>query len=61
MFNLQEALDSRLATLKGKRPKAIARKNNILDDVSVVSIKKSLTQAGIINKQGKLVKRVTIE
>ncbi len=61
MFNLQEALDSRLATLKGKTPKDIARKNNILDDVSVVSIKKSLTQAGIINKQGKLVKRVMTE
>ena len=56
MFNLQEALDNRLATLEGKR----SRKAIDLNDTSLTYIKKSLKQAGIINKKGKLVRRVTI-
>jgi hypothetical protein len=60
MFNLQEALDSRLATLEGKKVGKSISQNNSLNDVSVDYIKLSLKQAGILNKKGKLAKRVTI-
>ena len=60
MFNLQEALDNRLAALEGKRSGKATAKNNGLNDTSLTYIKKSLIQAGIINKKGKLVKRVPV-
>jgi hypothetical protein len=56
MFNLQEPLERRLATLKGK--KQVIDQNNSLSDTSVSYIKKSLSQAGILNKRGKSIKHV---
>ncbi|MBT9098512.1 hypothetical protein [Methylovulum psychrotolerans] len=60
MFNLQEALDNRLAALECKKGRKAVNQNHSLTDVSVDYIKRSLKQAGILNKKGKLVDRVII-
>ncbi|MFZ2726507.1 MAG: hypothetical protein WAX77_09675 [Methylococcaceae bacterium] len=60
MFDLQEALDSRLAILEGKKNNKAINQNNSLNDVSVSYIKQSLNQAGILNRKGKPIKRVTV-
>ncbi len=60
MFNLQHTLESRLATLEGNAKKQKRIKNQCieLNDTSVAYIKKSLTQAGILSKNGELLKNV---
>jgi hypothetical protein len=55
VFNLQKALDERLATLKNKKgasERAVASTYS-----SKESIVKSLKQAGILNKNGKMIIR----
>ncbi|EGQ8248648.1 TPA: hypothetical protein L3V69_003094 [Vibrio parahaemolyticus] len=56
MFNLQTALDERLATLKQKK---IKHKQFVVSSYSSKeSIENSLKQAGILNRKGKMIKRV---
>ncbi len=57
MYDLQAALDAQLASLKGKKSKAskITKKNV----TSKTYIKRSLTEAGILNEKGKMVHKVT--
>ncbi|MEZ8550058.1 hypothetical protein AB6D12_21455 [Vibrio cyclitrophicus] len=56
MFNLQVALDERLATLKNKKLK---KKQLVVSAYSSTEyIEKSLKQAGILNRNGKVIKRV---
>lgn len=56
MYDLQAALDAQLASLKGKDSKSskITQKNV----TSKTYIKRSLTDAGILNKKGKMVNKV---
>ncbi|MDN3382544.1 hypothetical protein QL995_07655 [Pseudoalteromonas sp. APC 3358] len=56
MFDLQKALNERLATLKNKKVNSKQSINITFE--SNESIQKSLTQAGILNKNGKLIKRI---
>ncbi|OAT54933.1 hypothetical protein [Providencia heimbachae] len=56
MFNLQAALDERLATLKKKKIKEkqfITSYNNSKESIEI-----SLKQAGILNQNGKIIKRI---
>lgn len=56
MFNLQQTLEQRLAVLQGKSIKGKPKsKSKIeLNDTSDIYITRSLTQAGILDKQGNL-------
>jgi len=56
MFDLQKELNERLATLKNK--KATSKQSINFPYESNESITKSLKQAGILNKNGKIIKRV---
>jgi hypothetical protein len=56
MFDLQKELNERLATLKNK--KTISKQSINFPYESNESITKSLKQAGILNKNGKIIKRI---
>ena len=58
MFNLQTVLNERLATLKNKEVKQKESVASIYS--SKESIEVSLKQAGILNKNGKMTKRVAL-
>jgi hypothetical protein len=56
MFDLQKALDERLATLKNNK---FSSEQSVRSTYSSKKdIEKSLQQAGILNKQGKMIKRI---
>jgi hypothetical protein len=56
MFDLQKALDERLATLKNKK---VMYKQSVKSTYnSKECIEKSLKQAGILNKNGKMIQRI---
>lgn len=57
MFSLQAALDERLASLKNK--KVNSKQPVATNDTTSEYIQKSLKQAGILDKTGKIIKRVT--
>ncbi|MBU2871388.1 hypothetical protein [Colwellia sp. E2M01] len=56
MFDLQKSLNDRLATLKNK--KLTSNQSIDFPYESKESIEKSLKRAGILNKNGKIIKRV---
>ena len=56
MFDLQKELNERLAILKNK--KATYKQSINFPYESNESIEKSLKQAGILNKNGKIIKRI---
>lgn len=56
MFSLQAALDERLASLKNK--KVNSKQPVTTNDTTSEYIQKSLKQAGILDKTGKIIKRV---
>ena len=58
MYNLQIALDERLATLKDK--KITSKQSVTANNVSKEYIECSLKQAGILNKKGKMINKVII-
>jgi len=60
MFNLQIALDERLAALKNKKIKPRSQQNVQLIDTSKSYIEHSLKQAGILDKNGKMINRIFI-
>lgn len=54
MYDLQIALDERLAALNNKKPKSTQTVK--VNDTSKEYIERSLRQAGILNKNGKMAK-----
>lgn len=58
MYNLQTALDERLAALKNKKTKSEQLVK--VNDTSKEYIEYSLKQAGILNKNGEMVNKVVI-
>ncbi|EGQ7940890.1 hypothetical protein V4T70_004285 [Vibrio vulnificus] len=56
MFSLQTALDERLASLKKK--KVSSKQSVAANDTTSEYIQKSLKQAGILDKKGKMIKRI---
>lgn len=58
MYNLQAALDERLATLNNK--KVESKQKVKLNNTSKEYIERSLKQAGILNKNGKITHRVAV-
>lgn len=58
MYNLQTALDERLAALKNKKIKS--KQSVKANDISKFYIERSLKQAGILSKTGKMLKKVTV-
>ncbi|CAM3850678.1 hypothetical protein VA7868_02314 [Vibrio aerogenes CECT 7868] len=56
MFDFQAALDERLAILKKKKIKSCQGER--LHDCSKESIRKSLIDAGILDKHGQMIQRV---
>ena len=55
MYNLQAALDERLASLKGSKSQS---KKSPKKKISIEHIERSLKQAGILNSKGKMVNKV---
>ncbi len=55
MYNLQAALDERLASLKSN--KSLSKKS-LNKNTSKAYIERSLKQAGILNRNGKMVDKV---
>ncbi|WP_156114258.1 hypothetical protein [Myxosarcina sp. GI1] len=51
MLELKEALQQRLAALNGEPTKS---KNKVITNTSIEYITRTLTQAGILNEQGKI-------
>ncbi len=58
MYNLQTALDERLATLNKK--KVMSNRKVKSNNVSKEYIESSLKQAGILNKDGKVTHKVAV-
>jgi len=58
MYNLQTALDDRLAALNNK--KTSSKQKVKVNDVSKEYIERSLKQAGILNNNGKMINKVAI-
>ncbi len=56
MYDLQAALDAQLASLKGKSSKA--SKTSQKNVTSKAYIRRSLTEAGILDKKGKMEHKV---